>query len=374
MLGFRARCWPHPRATLVPHLPTCRSGRRCRQVRSRGCRSGHPAAAGAVCALPWRRAPGLVARRQSPKALWILERKRLEPPTFRGSLAYYPSAKEAQVGALGVSRTNGWRRSQGRPDLGRRLWKGWSGEPGREEPVHDFRSKGKAFTEVPLPGQHGALHKHWAHGLRGLALQPKGMRKGGPGICPQRRGRPGISKAHLCPSQGWEVAGREMFFLQEDPLGEGMATHSSILAWRIPWIEEPGGPLSMGSQRLQQDWSDSAHLAHEALSVVPLPLSGVQETKGNPIQHRKHCNPLSRPESCLLQRELNDTGVAQAFTQQRGCCRSTRLRNLVIWNNHFFFFKLLAYSWRRQWHPIPVRLPGKSHGRRSLVGCSPWGR
>ena len=31
-------------------------------------------------------------------------------------------------------------------------------------------------------------------------------------------------------------------------------------------------------------------------------------------------------------------------------------------------------SWRRQWHPTPVLLPGKSHGRRSLVGCSPWGR
>ena len=29
--------------------------------------------------------------------------------------------------------------------------------------------------------------------------------------------------------------------------------------------------------------------------------------------------------------------------------------------------------WRRQWQPIPVLLPGKSHGRRSLVGCSPWG-
>ena len=31
-------------------------------------------------------------------------------------------------------------------------------------------------------------------------------------------------------------------------------------------------------------------------------------------------------------------------------------------------------SWRRQWHPTPVLLPGKSHGRRSLVGCRPWGR
>ena len=33
----------------------------------------------------------------------------------------------------------------------------------------------------------------------------------------------------------------------------------------------------------------------------------------------------------------------------------------------------LLYDWRRQWHPTPVLLPGKSHGRRSLVGCSPWG-
>ena len=37
---------------------------------------------------------------------------------------------------------------------------------------------------------------------------------------------------------------------QEDPLEKGMATHSSILAWRIPWTEAPGGLQSMGSQRI----------------------------------------------------------------------------------------------------------------------------
>ena len=37
-------------------------------------------------------------------------------------------------------------------------------------------------------------------------------------------------------------------------------------------------------------------------------------------------------------------------------------------------FLFLAQSRRRQWHPTPVLLPGKSHGWRSLVGCSPWGR
>jgi len=42
---------------------------------------------------------------------------------------------------------------------------------------------------------------------------------------------------------------------QEDPLEEGMATHSSILAWRIPWTEELGGLQSMGSQRVRYDWA-----------------------------------------------------------------------------------------------------------------------
>ena len=40
---------------------------------------------------------------------------------------------------------------------------------------------------------------------------------------------------------------------QEDPREKGMATHSSILAWRIPWTEEPGGLQSMGSQRVRND-------------------------------------------------------------------------------------------------------------------------
>ena len=40
------------------------------------------------------------------------------------------------------------------------------------------------------------------------------------------------------------------FLGREDPMEEGMATHSSILAWGIPWAEEPGGLPSMGSQRV----------------------------------------------------------------------------------------------------------------------------
>ena len=40
---------------------------------------------------------------------------------------------------------------------------------------------------------------------------------------------------------------------QEDPLEEEMTTHSSVLAWEIPWTEEPGGLQSMGSQRVGHD-------------------------------------------------------------------------------------------------------------------------
>ena len=40
---------------------------------------------------------------------------------------------------------------------------------------------------------------------------------------------------------------------QEEPLEKGMATHSNVLAWRIPWTEEPGGLQSMGSQRVRHE-------------------------------------------------------------------------------------------------------------------------
>ena len=47
--------------------------------------------------------------------------------------------------------------------------------------------------------------------------------------------------------------------VQEDPLEKKMATHSSILAWRIPWIKEPGRPQSIGSQRVRNNWATSLH-------------------------------------------------------------------------------------------------------------------
>ena len=60
---------------------------------------------------------------------------------------------------------------------------------------------------------------------------------------------------------------------QEDPLEEGMATHSSILAKRIPWTEEPAGLQSMGLQRVGHNGSDLAHMhTHTRFCLVMLSL------------------------------------------------------------------------------------------------------
>ena len=53
-----------------------------------------------------------------------------------------------------------------------------------------------------------------------------------------------------------------------------MATHSSTLVWKIPWVEEPGGLQSMGSQRVGHDWGTSLHFS----------LSCIGEGNGNPFQ------------------------------------------------------------------------------------------
>ena len=54
----------------------------------------------------------------------------------------------------------------------------------------------------------------------------------------------------------------------EDPLEEGKATHSNILAWRIPWTEDPGGLQSMGLQRVGHSRGDLAHTHANFWGVV----------------------------------------------------------------------------------------------------------
>ena len=112
---------------------------------------------------------------------------------------------------------------------------------------------------------------------------------------------------------------------QEDSLEKGMINHSSTLAWRIPWTEEPGGLQSMGSQRVGHDWVTNTHTQtlFWASQVV------------------------------LVVKNL-----------------SASARDINTWFDPW----VRKIPWRRTWQPIPVFLPGESHGQRSLEGYSPWGR
>ena len=58
---------------------------------------------------------------------------------------------------------------------------------------------------------------------------------------------PAMHETQLCSLSG------------EDPLEEGMATHSSMLAWKIPWTEEPGRLQSSRYQRVKYDWVTNFH-------------------------------------------------------------------------------------------------------------------
>ena len=77
---------------------------------------------------------------------------------------------------------------------------------------------------------------------------------------------------------------------REDPLEKEMATHSSILAWRIPWTEEPGRLQSTGSQRVGHDWATSPSPSNEHPGLISsrmdwLDLLAVQGTLKSLLQH-----------------------------------------------------------------------------------------
>ena len=61
---------------------------------------------------------------------------------------------------------------------------------------------------------------------------------------------------------------------QEDPLEEGMATHSSVLAWRIPWTEEPGGLQSMGLRRVGHNWVTEPLHPHNTICWIKKLIGG----------------------------------------------------------------------------------------------------
>ena len=91
-------------------------------------------------------------------------------------------------------------------------------------------------------------------------------------------GFPGVSgKEFTCQGRTWQEI-RIQSLGWEDSLEEQMATHSSILARRIPWSKEPGGLPSMGSHRLGHDWNDFAAAAAAAAAAVHRYQRGLEQS------------------------------------------------------------------------------------------------
>ena len=88
----------------------------------------------------------------------------------------------------------------------------------------------------------------------------------------------------------------------EDSLEEEMATHSSILTWRVPWTEEPGGLQSIGSQRVGHGWV-TKHARCIRLGVHPIPASLVaQMVKHLPTMQETRVRSVGRED--LLEKEM----------------------------------------------------------------------
>ena len=101
-----------------------------------------------------------------------------------------------------------------------------------------------------------------------------------------------------------------------------MATHSSVLAWRIPWREEPGGLQSMGSQRVRHDFANKQQQLY------------FKKKEGIP-----------------------GSSVVKNPPANEGDINRGRFNPYVG-----------KIPWRRVWKPTPIFLPAESHGERSLVG------
>ena len=115
--------------------------------------------------------------------------------------------------------------------------------------------------------------------------------------------------------------------IQEDPLEEEMATHSSILAWEIPWTEEPGRLQSMGPQRVGRNWTTkntSQSLIVLSVQVVP------------------HGSQLRRWLGCLALCELLH-----------------KLKRIDLFIKIFYNFHEIIFSW--------IHLSGVGHSRCMLL-------
>ena len=143
----------------------------------------------------------------------------------------------------------------------------------------------------------------------------------------------------------------------EDPLEEGMATHSNILAWEIPWTEKPGGLQSIKSYRVRYDWSDWAR-THSVLRQKWGRGSGVGPfvpgslLQGSP-SHSLLCFPTAGRQRLWLYPEQQRSHVSPQVL----CWHSHRnlgIRQSRLLKSRFFNWRSAAPTWKTEssWSPM----------------------
>ena len=154
---------------------------------------------------------------------------------------------------------------------------------------------------------------------------------------------------------------------------KAMAPHSSTLAWKIPWTEEPGGLQSMGLRRVGHDWATSLSLftfMHWRRKWQPSPVFLPE----NPRDRRAWWAAVyGVTQSRTRLKWLSSSSIIHTYglprwlsVKETACdCRTHRRWGFYPWVGKI--------PWKREWQSTPVFLPGKYHRQRSLVGYSPKG-
>ena len=149
-----------------------------------------------------------------------------------------------------------------------------------------------------------------------------------------------------------------------------MANHSSILVWRAPWTEEPGGLQSIWSHRLGHDWSNFTytHLSWFYYNDVQFLENRIINTCN---YHNIMCILAYSAEKAIAPHS-STLAWKIPWTEEPGGVQSMgSLRVGHDWMSSISPFTFM--HWRRKWQPTPVFLPGESQGRGSLVVCHLWG-
>ena len=144
-------------------------------------------------------------------------------------------------------------------------------------------------------------------------------------------------------AEGWTLLSDFTFTFHFHALEKDMATHSSVLAWRIPGTGEPAGLLSMGSHRVGHDWSNLAAAANNKL-----------------VKKKKFFFKWMTVFPSIYPLYFPGGASGKEATWK---CRSHNRYGFDPWHGKI--------PWRRARQPTLEFLPGESHGQRSVVDYTP---